>query len=278
MMSKNLLNVILVIVAAVLAAVIYYSEETTTELELLTRIDPASISAMTIHHKKYETLFTRLEDGHWHITQPIAIAANDFRISSILKLLNAPVHKRYRSSEIDLEKIGLLEPDTMIRFDDIEITFGITNPVTSLRFVRIGEAVSTIEDVYFPLFSSHFSTLVSLNLLPVNEQPYASIKKLILLNQTISRDEAGAWQSNIDISADDINRTIEHWQHAQAFGVHQYLERKLLGEVFIYLEGTDQAITYQITDTEPWLILARPDIGLEYHLDIDAYDNLIAPQ
>ena len=281
MSKKNLLNLFLLIVAATLATLIYYSEETSTELERLTRIKPGTISTITIHHNKHETSFAKLADGHWHIRQPLEIAANDFRVNSILKLLNAPVHKRYRSSEIDLEKIGLLNPDSVIIFDDIEIAFGITNPVTNLRFVRIGDAISTIEDVYFPLFSSHFSTLVSLNLLPANDLPLSTIKKLILLNQTISRDEAGSWQSNIDISADSINKTIDHWQYDQAFGVHQYLERKLLGEVFIYRDNTDcdeEVITYQVTDTDPWLILARPEIGLEYHLDIEAYDNLITPQ
>jgi len=51
-----------------------------------------------------------------------------------------------------------------------------------------------------------------------------------------------------------------------------------LGEIFIYRNNPDEIITYQITDTDPWLILARPEIGLEYHLDAEAYVTLIAPQ
>jgi hypothetical protein len=55
------------------------------------------------------------------------------------------------------------------------------------------------------------------------------------------------------------------------------MQRKSLGEVFIYLKD-QPAISYVITDTDPWLILARPKLGLEYHLDIEAYNNLITPQ
>jgi len=55
------------------------------------------------------------------------------------------------------------------------------------------------------------------------------------------------------------------------------MQRKSLGDVFIYLKD-QPIINYVITDTDPWLILARPELDLEYHLDIEAYKNLITPQ
>lgn len=122
--------------------------------------------------------------------------------------------------------------------------------------------------------SSHFGTLVSFNLLPDN----STINKLILANQTINKNTSGLWQSNIAINADNINIAIEHWQNLQAFGVREYVERDALGEVFVFLEERTQAIPFIITDTDPWLIIARPELGLEYHLDKEAYDKLIAPQ
>lgn len=278
MSKKNILNLLLLMAVAALASAIYFTEMPSSELQILTRTNADNITTLSINRNGNVTTFNKQADGHWQITQPLNIAANDFRIASILKLLAAPVHKRYRASEIDTQTIGLEEAETIISFNNIKISFGITNPVTTLRFVRIGEAVSTIQDVYLPLVNSHFSTLVSLNLVPLSAQPFSGIEKLILLNQTISKDDKDLWQSNIDITADNINKTLDHWQHDQAFGVHQYLERKQLGEVFIYTKNSDKVISYQITDTDPWLILARPEIGLEYHLDIEAFDKLISPQ
>ena len=100
----------------------------------------------------------------------------------------------------------------------------------------------------------------------------------MLINQTINKDTNDRWQSNIDISADSIAATLEDWNSLQAFGIHEYMQRNQLGEVLVYLEGKEKPISFQITDTDPWLILARPELGLEYHLDIEAYDKLIAPQ
>ena len=274
MYKNNILNLVLFIVVISLASIIYFSEETSTELDRLSSIDTDAITSITIKHNQHTTDIIKNEHGHWQITQPIEIAANDFRINSVLELINAPVHNKYSVDEIDLASVGLDNPATTIKLKDLNIAFGIVNPATELRYIRLADTVYTIEDVYYPLLSSNFSTLVSLNLLPANSK----IKKLILVNQTISRDEKGFWQSNITISADNINKTIDHWQNDQAFGVHSYLEREQLGEVFVYLENQQQHVSFLITDTDPWLILARPEIGLEYHLDIKAYDNLIVPQ
>ena len=273
MFRHKLLNLLLFVILLSLATTIYFSEDTDNRLPLLTDVDPGSISSISIQHNDRRTHISRQADDHWQITQPINIAANNFRISSILKLLNAPVHNRYALDEIDLDKIGLKEPQTTVQLDAYNIAFGKTNPATNLRFVRLDDAVYTIEDVYYPLLTSFFGTLVSLNLLP----PGSEIEKLILLNQTIARDDQGRWQSNIDITADNMVNTIQRWQTQQAFGIHQYMQRKPLGEVFIYLQGREQPIDFVVTDTDPWLIIARPELGLEYHLDIENYKPLLSP-
>jgi Domain of unknown function (DUF4340) len=278
-MSKiNLLNLVLFIAVITLAFFIYFSEEESFDLERLSNADINSISKIVIKHNTNTTTIVKQQSDKWQITQPVSIAANNFRISSILKLINAPVHNKYTLIEIDADTLGLDEPATTIQFDNgsntYGISFGITNPATNLRYIQLNNSVYTIEDIYYPLLSSNFGTLVSLYLLPDN----STIEKLVLSNQTISKNDKGLWQSNIDINADNINKTIDFWKDTQAFGIHEYLKRDDLGEVFIYLSGQQEPATFVITDTDPWLILARPELGLEYHLDIEAYDKLIAPR
>jgi hypothetical protein len=275
MYKNNILNLVLFLVVISLASIIYFSEEESTELEKVSNSNISGISTIKIKHNQNTTSIIKSANEHWKITEPVAVDANDFRINSILKLLNAPVHNQYSLDEINTSDTGLAEPLTSIQFNNHTIEFGITNPATDLRFIKYYNTVYTIEDVYYPLLSSHFGTLVSLNLLPADSK----IEKLVLANQTIAKGEDGLWQSNSKISADNINKTLDHWRNDQAFGVHQYMQRgEELGEVFVYIEGQQQALTYVITDTDPWLILARPEIGLEYHLDIEAYNKLIAPQ
>ena len=283
MNNRNLLNLALLLVAATLAFFIYQSEEPDTELERISDINidikAADITTLVIEHNGRRTRLEKNTADQWQITEPVRIAANNFRINSILKLADAPIHKSYPISVLDTDNIGLdsaqrSDNTTAVSFGDTMFRFGTINPATNLRYIQIDETVYTIEDVYYPLLSSHFGTLVSLSLLPEN----SIIEKLVLINQTISKDSNDRWQSNIDISADSIAAALEGWKAFQAFGIHEYMPRDPLGEVFVYLEGNEEPLSFRATDTNPWLILARPEIGLEYHLDIEAYDKLIAPQ
>lgn len=273
MAKKDFLNLFLFIFVVILATIIYLSSEENLALETLTDTNRESINAITIRHNDSITSITRKDDNQWQITQPVNIAANNFRINTILNLLNAPVHNQYLLKDIDKRTTGLDDSQTTIRFNDQVIEFGIVNPVTNLRYVKLGNLVDTIEDVYYPLLTSHFGTLVSLNLLPAN----STINKLVLPQLTLARDNNGVWQSDENINADRIAEIIDHWQHDQAFGIHDYMPRKQLGEISVYISGREQPLVFTISDTDPWLILARPDIKLEYHLEKEAYNNLIAP-
>lgn len=264
----------MLIIVITLAAAIYFSDEATPDFPPLTDRDSSTIHSINIHRNNATTTLIRVTPTQWQLTQPINIAANTFRLNSLLDLLHAPVNKRYSADAVDLKSLGLLDSQTNVQFDDLTIVFGATNPATNLRFVQIANSVYTVEDVYFPFFNSHFSTLVSLNLLPAS----STISKLVLLNQTISKDDAGLWHSNRAISADNINAVVDDWKNLQAFGVHEYIKRDALGEIFIFTTQNTEPISYVITDTDPWLIIARPELGLEYHLDIAAYDKLIAPK
>jgi len=279
MHKKNILNLLLLITVISLATLIYFSEEKSTEFEKLSKVDTSSITSIVIQHSKNLTEIHKIKNNQWSIVQPINIDANNFRIATLLELLSAPIHKKYSVTEINLDNIGLTQANTSIQFNDMLIEFGINNPATGLRYIRLGNFIYTIEDVFYPLLSSNFSTLVSLQLLPKN----SNITKLILANQIISKDIDNFWKSNITITADHINTVIDYWKNNQAFGIHKYFERESAkpsghDEVFIYLESQEQPIRFVVTDTDPWLILARPEIDIEYHLDIKAYEQLIIPQ
>ena len=272
-MTKNTLNLILLAIVIALTAFIYFSEKKNTELERLTDIVPDSISSIIITRKNNTVTLSKQDNNQWEITQPTLVPANDFRITSLLKLINAPVHNKYSMNEIELNNIGLEATDTGIQFDQQMIYFGVINPITNLRYIRMNDSIYTIEDVYFPLINSHYSTLVSLNLLPSNSQ----IEKLTLLNQTIEQDENNRWQSSIGTSPDNVSKILDRWKNAQAFGVHKYMQRDNLGKIAVTLKSPNNIMRFVVTDKEPWLIIARPDIGLEYHLEIESYAHLIKP-
>ena len=139
MYKNNILNLVLFLVVISLASIIYFSEEESTELEKISNNHIADVTTIKIQHNKNKSTIIKSPGGHWNITQPVTIAANDFRVNSILKLINAPVHKQYTSTEIDLEKIGLSNPATTIHFNNQSIKFIIIG-VHALCCIVIGDS------------------------------------------------------------------------------------------------------------------------------------------
>ncbi len=276
-MTKNTLNLILVAVVIALITFINLSQEKSTQLNQLTNTATDSISNIVISRQNSSVTISRQDvdknNNQWEITQPVTVAANNFRIKSLLKIMNAPIHSQYSIDKIDLNEIGLQNPTTSIQFDQTTIHFGITNPATNLRYIQVDNTVYTIEDVYYPLINSHFSTLVAFNLLPAGSK----IEKITLPDHTIQKDEKNRWQSSLETSPDDVSKILELWENSQAFGVHEYMQRENLGEIMVYLKQQSKPLHFIVTDTTPWLIIARPEIGLEYHLEIESYAQLIKP-
>lgn len=205
--------------------------------------------------------------------QPIDIAANSFRIDTLLNMLKTVSHTAYSAAELELDKYGLSEASTSISFNNITIDFGVVNPINNYRYVRINDTVHLIDDHFYPLLSSQTGTLVARELIDGD----AIIDKLVLPQQTLYRDENNLWHSSDNTDPDAISETLHHWQHSQAFGVHNYMQRESLADISVYMAGNSEPIRFYVTDTDPWLIIARPELDIEYHFNLEFHDRLLKP-
>jgi len=273
MQSRLIVNILLLVLVAILGTAVFYSNSDDTELaDKLTTIDPDSITDISIQHKNR---FVTLEksDKHWNLTRPVNVAANNFRVTSLLHILKTPSRASYEINELSLENVELDNAKTILTLNNIKIIFGIANPINNYRYIILDNKVHLIDDLFYPLISSQIGTLVSFNPLPENSE----ITKLVLPEQTLEIDHSGLWKSSAEISADAIVETINNWKHDQAFGVHSYFKRDSLGRIEIHLKNTDKPIVFEITDIDPWLIIARPELDLEYHFNLEFYDRLLRP-
>lgn len=275
MQSRSLLNIALFLVVVLLAVYIYDTdkkEQASSESEQLTQLSADEVMQISIQHNQRQIKLRR-EGGKWHMLQPIDTAANSFRIDTLLNMLKTVSHAAYSTAELELDKYGLSEASTSISFNDITIDFGVVNPINNYRYVRINDTVHLIDDHFYPLLSSQTGTLVARELIDGD----AIIDKLVLPQQTLYRDENNLWHSSDNTDPDAISETLHHWQHSQAFGVHNYMQRESLADISVYMAGNSEPIRFYVTDTDPWLIIARPELDIEYHFNLEFHDRLLKP-
>lgn len=259
MKSRLLLNLLLLVCVSLVASYIFFSTSK-PDTSMLSTLEIDSIEKIVISRPSRYIEF-RKNNQDWYMTKPYEIKAHNFRVNHILKILNQISNENYEADTLDLSQYKLDPANASLYFNDHEIRFGNTNPVSGKRYLLSDNQVHLLfEDVY-TLISAQATSFIDLNLIDTN----SLINQIKTTEWNITRSTDDGITTPDSISQVSAEQLFQHWQTAEAFAVHKYLKRKQLGQIEVTLN--DRVIIFEISDDDPWLILARPDLGIEYHLD-----------
>ncbi len=94
----------------------------------------------------------------------------------------------------------------------------------------------------------------------------------------LTRDAQGHWQVQPDkpgLSADAIQTLVDAWRTTTALWVKKYAQGSAQGSITVQLKEPAQELHFDIMARQPELILARPDLGLQYHLSAESAKALL---
>ena len=265
MRQRTLINVVLLVVVAGLAVFIAVApdKEARRDLEPLSNENPRAVSRIRLKVGAGRTIELRRADGAWHLVDPMRIAANDFRVAALVRVLETPVHARVDATSQQLAQFGLAPPRARMLLDDKEILFGDTEPIHGRRYLLYDGKVALVDDAYFSHLSSSAANYVNLALLGRDPHP----QNILLPDFRLYRD-TGSWRLAADdgkVSADSITRLVDAWRRAQATAVRPY-EQSLDWNDVIRVELADRELRFDLARTKYELILGRADLGIQYHL------------
>ena len=273
MKIRNLLNLLLLLIVFVLISftVQTVKNKQSADIALLT-IKRNDINLITIPRTQGDIILNK-HNNDWLMSQPYFARAHSFRINKLLDILDTKIDKIYEINPEKLKAFGLDKPRATILFNNKPLYFGKTNPLSNKRYIQTESFISLIEDQLYPLISSQPSSFIDLKILDDKHR----IIGLHLPDFSLTQQPDGSWISTgpQQPEPDQIQTLLEHWQHAQAFAVHAYMERKHLGAVGIEL-SPDNIVEFDISDTSPWLILGQKQLGIEYHFDSGMYNRLFS--
>lgn len=275
MQSRNILNVVLLLIVMALAVVVWFVYKDKTAVSYLSSLQASQVTRIVIPREHGDIVLSKAGKT-WRMEKPYAMAAHDFRVQSLLGLLQTPVSQSYAATELDLAEFGLMPARATIRYNNHEIKFGKSNPVNNKRYLLSEGRIYLLNDTLYPLVSAEAASLVSLSLL----EPDASIEKISLPDLVLQKDMDNLWhdQHGNTIAADNAQQLLDNWHHASAYGVHAYLARPDAKTVMIEL-GNNTALHFLAAQENNALIIGRPDAGIEYHFDAEyAQEIMKLPQ
>ena len=265
MNTRVLLNLGLLALVLVLVAVVVLSpEENAVEMEKLTQLQIDAVERLEITRQGQGELSFEKVDGNWYMQSPYQIQANRFRIEALLGLVTTPSHTHYNLKGKDLASYGLEPPGASVNINDaITIEFGSSEPLHQRRYVRIGDTLHLIEDLYYFQLGMTPVGFVSNALLAPDATP-----TVIRLPALTLRKQGDSWildPAQDDVSSDRIYQLVQEWRNAQAIRVEPYTEGQTEGEIIIETaEGTP--VHFAIRHADDGIILARADKQLQYLL------------
>ncbi|HDL00895.1 MAG TPA: DUF4340 domain-containing protein [candidate division Zixibacteria bacterium] len=281
MKSRLILNLILVSVVTILVVFTIYEpgQKKNDKTALINNFDPQKINTLVLERGGSEVLILKKKQSTWHISKPFDLPANDFQVNALLSIANNHSYSQFDAQQHDLDKFGLLTPRIGLRFDNQQLYFGGTDPLSFRRYVLVDNTIHLINDGSYLYLSQDVTKFVSYKLLPDKK----IISKIQLPGFQLEKNSInGRWQIQPkinDLSADDINIFIERWQHVQALVVKPWLinsvvagepltgEPKENSSNVINIKFTDNSeLALVIIDDKTDLIVGKSDSKIQYEI------------
>ena len=264
---RLLLNLVLVAVIAVLATLAYFKPGVKKPAPAvpLTSIKATDVTSIKIARPN-EGLVELVRAGdHWQMTAPLKIAADQYLVQALLSDINEHADTGFPVKDADLGKYGFAPAHARLWLNGTELDFGDTEPINNYRYVISGSSVRLSSGLLYYRLNHDPMWWVDKRLLPAGGR----IDALQLPHATLSLKN-GKWQltpADPAVSADAIQQLVDNWSDARALSVAELGKGKPQGEVAIQVQGQSAPLRFVILKDPDFLVLARPDLGLQYNLE-----------
>lgn len=276
MNSRIRLNIALVAIVGALAALSYYKPGTKTPAPAtqLIPLKAAQVRDIRIRLPGQKTTELVRGDRGWQMQTPLTMPADPNLVRTLLDTLDVTSEKHFPAAGAALAQYGLDKPKAELWLNDAEYAFGGLNPVNNRQYVLVDGEIHLVNSLLFYRVAHDAYWWVDKGLLPAGSH----ITALQLPQATLTLDKRGNWQlapADSSVSADAIQKLMDAWQGELAISVGPIGKDGHAGEVSISIAGAADPIRFAILKDPDFLVLARPDLGLQYELDESLRDTLL---
>ena len=277
MLSKRWIinGAVVVLIAALLAIGFGFDDKSGNEDRAeISELRPTDISRVEI--SSADSLLRLQRDGDsWNIESPIEWPADGANVRRLLSIVDLDASALAQAADADLAVLGLDPPVASIAFNDTRLLFGATNNIGGRRYVMIGSTLYLLPDVHLAFATQGVTGIADRRLLPER----FVIEALRLPDFEINRDGDGGWRSTrvAEIPQAQLQRLVTNWQTLPASRVKRFDISASAPSEHIEIRLHDgRVIDFLLLATDPEIVIANPQIDLQYHFRSDYRDQLIS--
>ena len=267
----NYLLLVLIIVFTWIGNKYPITDEQKFDLEAITRMNPKQVENISIETAD-GSFHLKKEDNRWYFDSPFTWFADNVAIERIASLAAARYQSKLPRNEIDLSTLGLTLPRAVVTLNQSAVYFGSTNQIGNRRYLLVDPTVYLVDDVYFALINQGTGGLIDKRLLPRG----SGLQSLKFSDFSIAHKN-GNWITPENPAKNQrAAQLIENWQTLQASVIKAY-DQSLTPLKKVTAELDNQAsIEFFVLSIQPEIILARPDVNLQYHFSDQHYYELLS--
>ena len=239
----------------------------------ISSLKPTDIETVAIQTADVSLNLRRDAQG-WLIEAPIRWPANNINIERLLSIVNSETDSRLPADEINLAALGLQFPEAALTLNDTQLLFGATNNIGKRRYIMVGSTVYLLPDIHLLYFSQGLTGIVDRRLLPRRYR----LESLKLSEFDISRDTNDSWQViGVDgFEPDQIINLLSNWQELEATKIKPFNTGAIPRQKLVANLADGSSHEYFVMSIDPEVVIAHPQIGLQYHFPADLYYQLIS--
>ncbi len=238
----------------------------------ITSLKAADITSIAIQTADRSMKLSKI-NGSWQIKEPVLWYANNIAVERIIDIVNAQTDSMLPISEIDPSTLGLQFPKAILSLNNKQITFGATNKIGERRYLQIDDAVYLLKDRYLPFITQDISGLLDRRLLP----RALALKSLTLADVKIETQQGNSWAADSgSLTGKQADQIIANWQSLNASHIKYYQGNVTPKQKIIALLEQGGEIEFHVLSIAPQLVIARPDLGIEYYFKEQSYYGLLA--
>jgi len=277
--TRNIINLVLLVFIIIAASIVRLDTGDENKKSAITSLLQNDVLNITVRRAGKKDIYLEKNHTKWRIKRPYNAATNQFRMDTLLRLVQTIPQSTYPLKNI--AQYGLAEPKLVVEFNNglanaVSIKFGDSDPIKMRRYVAVNDKLYLTNDTYFYALNSIATDYISNKLLPDDFK----IIQLDLpeLKLKIENDKWKVTPTQKDFSVDLVNELISEWQNAQAMDIKPYeLDTGISPSQTIKIYGKDAStLTFYILKDNEEFVFVNKLMGLKYSFPKEKQQQLLS--